>query len=70
MHEFTGSEEYMAPEIINPYKREKSGYNEKVDVWAIGVCAWILLTGNFNKPETINAVTRSTISENAKDFLI
>ena len=35
-----GSALYMAPEIIL-----KQNYNEKVDIWAIGVIAYMLLTG-------------------------
>jgi serine/threonine protein kinase len=30
----------MAPEIIN-----KEKYNQAVDIWSIGVIAWILLIG-------------------------
>lgn len=35
-----GSPLYMAPEII-----KKVPYDEKVDVWSIGVIAYIILTG-------------------------
>lgn len=35
-----GSALYMAPEIIL-----KQNYNEKVDIWAIGVIAYMSLTG-------------------------
>lgn len=35
-----GSALYMAPELV---KKEK--YNEKVDVWAIGMMACLILTG-------------------------
>jgi serine/threonine protein kinase len=35
-----GSPLYMAPEIIL-----KKGYNEKVDVWAMGVITYMLLSG-------------------------
>ena len=36
-----GTPYYMAPEIV---KRET--YNDKVDVWAVGVVAHVLLTGS------------------------
>ena len=35
-----GSPLYMAPEII-----ERKNYNEKVDVWAMGVITYMLLSG-------------------------
>ena len=31
---------YMAPEILN-----KQNYNEKVDIWSIGIITYALLTG-------------------------
>ena len=37
---FLGTPLYMAPEIYN-----KQAYDSKVDIWAIGVLAYILLTG-------------------------
>ena len=30
-----GTRMYMAPELVS-----KSGYNEKVDIWAVGVVAY------------------------------
>lgn len=35
-----GSPLYMAPEII-----QNKNYNEKVDIWSIGVISYMLLTG-------------------------
>ena len=35
-----GSPIYMAPEII-----QKEKYNDKVDIWSIGVITYMLLTG-------------------------
>ena len=35
-----GTALYMAPEIINGYN-----YNEKADIWSIGVITYMLLTG-------------------------
>ena len=35
-----GSALYMAPELLH-----KQPYNEKVDIWAIGIITYMLLTG-------------------------
>ena len=40
MHNILGTPYYMAPEIF-----AKSGYNEKCDIWSVGVIMYILLTG-------------------------
>ena len=42
-----GSPLYMAPEIIkiSENKAAKGTYNEKVDIWSIGVITYMLLTG-------------------------
>jgi serine/threonine protein kinase len=39
--EVLGSPLYMAPEIIE----NKKPYNEKVDIWSLGVVTYILLSG-------------------------
>ena len=36
-----GSPKYMAPEIMN----RKSNYDEKIDIWALGLITYELLTG-------------------------
>ena len=36
-----GSPKYMAPEII----KRKTNYNEKIDIWALGLITYELLTG-------------------------
>jgi serine/threonine protein kinase len=47
----------MAPEIIN-----KSVYNEKVDVWSLGVITYMLLTGKRLFPgETSEEVKRNVV---------
>jgi serine/threonine protein kinase len=38
----TGTQDYMAPEMF-----ESTGYSESVDIWAIGVIAYLLLTGRL-----------------------
>jgi len=40
LKELLGSPLYMSPEIIR-----KEDYNEKVDIWGIGIVAHILLSG-------------------------
>jgi len=40
MKELLGSPLYMAPEIIL-----KKPYNEKIDIWSIGIIIYILLSG-------------------------
>ena len=37
----------MAPEQLITYWGEGSGYNHKIDVWAIGVIFYQMLTGMF-----------------------
>ncbi len=41
-HSFCGTIDYIAPEIV-----KNQNYNEKVDVWAIGVVIYELLTGTI-----------------------
>jgi len=38
-----GTDEYVAPEVLN----ESTKYNEKVDMWSLGVLMYILLVGYF-----------------------
>jgi len=37
-----GTLPYMAPELVDPKKQK---YNEKVDIWSIGVTTFMLVTG-------------------------
>ena len=39
---FCGTTNYMSPELIS-----MSGYNEKIDVWAIGVIFYLLIFGKY-----------------------
>ena len=40
LHDFLGTREYVAPEIV-----QEKGYTEKVDEWALGVIFYNMLTG-------------------------
>ena len=52
-----GSPLYMAPEIV-----ARTNYNSKVDIWSLGVIAWMLLT---SKPP-FDGKTREEMFENIK----
>ena len=43
MHDYCGSIQYMAPEIL--LKTGRTFYTEKVDIWAIGILTYQLLEG-------------------------
>ena len=63
-----GSPLYMAPEII-----ESKVYNEKVDIWSIGIITYMLLTGRTpfpgsNKAEIKNMIVTKPINFN-QEFL-
>lgn len=80
LKEVLGSPLYMAPEIIN-----ENPYDEKVDIWSVGVITYILLSGRppfggKSKPDIFNSIKRNEVSFNhqiwqkitpeAKDFLL
>lgn len=44
---FKGSPLMMAPEQLNTYWGRGSGYSHKIDVWAMGVIFYQMLTGMF-----------------------
>ena len=58
-----GSPHYMAPEIIN-----HQNYNEKVDIWAIGVITFVLLTGNIPFPGKTNLEIKKMILKGKINF--
>jgi serine/threonine protein kinase len=63
-----GSPMYMAPELIN-----KKVYNEKVDIWAIVVICYMLLSGEppfpaETKAEMNDMITRKTPVYSSKAF--
>ena len=79
LKELHGTSYYIAPEVLL-----KQGYNQKCDVWSIGVILYILLTGNppfdGNDDEEIVANVKigsvdyddaifDTISQDAKNLL-
>lgn len=78
-NEFLGTLEYAAPELII-----HQGYTESVDMWALGVTAYVLLVGllpfehdiNNPKKDKISIITgkykypeEAKVSDSAKDFI-
>lgn len=55
---FVGTHPYVAPEVFDVPKigkkkrKQESGYTEKVDIWSLGILAWIFITGD--RPEIRN----------------
>lgn len=65
-----GSPLYMAPEIIQ-IARKLPGpktYTEKVDVWAIGVISYMLLTGRNPFPGKTNDDVKTMIVTKEIDY--
>lgn len=48
--DFVGTPEFMAPEMY-----EEKGYNEKVDIYAFGMCLLEMVTGEYPYAECKNA---------------
>ena len=60
MRTMTGLKEYMAPEMLAGKK-----YNEKVDIWGIGLLLYLMLTGrNITTKENVHHI--HTMNENGK----
>lgn len=61
---FKGSPLMMAPEQLLTYWGRGSGYSHKIDVWAIGVILYQMLTGMF-----IFTIDKGTAKKNAMKML-
>ena len=67
--EILGSPLYMAPEIVN-----EESYDEKVDIWSVGVIAYILLTGRApftgkSRSEIFTNIKTKPLSFDGLDYL-
>ena len=62
-----GTPYYMAPEIFS-----RSGYNEKCDIWSVGVIMYILLTGRppFYGNTDIDIIQRVKLGKYPTDPLV
>jgi|SRR5277367_1305471 serine/threonine protein kinase len=52
MNTFCGSLDFLAPEVVkmSPFlksRTKKQGYGKEVDIWAIGVIAYSIMSGEF-----------------------
>jgi len=57
LHEVVGSVPYMAPEMLG-----RAGYGETVDLWSLGVAAYLMLFGAFPyAPEKNSGVSMKTL---------
>lgn len=52
---FVGTRRYMSPEHLNVSGAHVVGYGSSVDVWALGVSLYVLLTGSFPYAKNIRA---------------
>lgn len=78
MKRVCGSFQYVAPEVL------KQRYNEKCDIWSLGVIIFICLTGHFpfnhkkakgvfdkilNQKQLFNSHERKTLSKHSRNFV-
>jgi len=81
MRTICGTHKYLAPELVQCDRGQLQGYDKAIDMWGVGLLAFIMLHG-FNpfaresQRETHNAIMRvdysfpeSSVSTGAKDFL-
>ncbi|CAE7858235.1 fhkD, partial [Symbiodinium sp. KB8] len=59
-----GSRRYVAPEVL----RRGQGYDKAVDIWALGVLTFVLLSGRFPTENTL-AASQSSLDQ-AIDALV
>jgi calcium/calmodulin-dependent protein kinase I len=82
MRTICGTHKYLAPELVQCDRGQIQGYDKAIDMWGVGLLAFIMLYG-FNpfardsQRETHNAITRCdwqfpdgfSVSDDAKDFV-
>lgn len=67
MHTMSGSPYYMAPEVF------LQQYNSKIDIWSMGVCLYIMLSGKVpfpgrTEPEIIHNVIKGEFHFDYESF--
>lgn len=50
-----GTPFYMAPEVLNPENRKF--YNDKCDIWSMGICFYFMIFGILPYPEAKNKIS-------------
>lgn len=82
MHTVCGTHKYLAPELVMTDRGQLHGYDKAIDLWGVGLLAFIMLFG-FNpfaresQRETHNAILKAefkfpegwTVSSQAMDFI-